>query len=180
MPKRPQGLDLRRVALKKKHFWRCIPEHYLETVLEAGPSFTQERRYSVRGEFGALYFGGSAELCAVEVAGRVGQDGEPVVCVEFEVSVEHLVDLTQPETRAKLRVRLEDLVRPRISLDAYAVPQRIARQLYHERLQGLIVPSVHDPEGRRQGWFNLVLYPAQLIRPSIREVQIQKVHPRSE
>ena len=180
MPRRPQGLDLRRVGLKKKHFWRCIPEPYLETVLESGPSFTQERRYSVRGEFGALYFGSSAELCAVEVAGRVGQDGEPVVSVEFEITVDNLADLTQPETRSKLRLQLEDLVRPRISLNAYTVPQRIARQLYHERIHGLIVPSVHDPEGHRQGWFNLVLYPAQLIRASIREIQIQKVHPCPE
>ncbi|MGH9455416.1 MAG: RES family NAD+ phosphorylase [Terriglobia bacterium] len=180
MPNPSRRLDLRRRPLDRKHFWRCVPKRYIETILETGPSFTQERRYSVRGEFDALYFGGSMELCAVEAAGRAGEDGEKMVCVEFEITVDRLADLTQPETRTKLRVQLKDLVRPRISREAYTVPQRIARRLYSERFQGLIAPSVHDLLGQQRGWFNLVLYPAQLVRSSIREIRSQEVSSRSE
>jgi len=163
------------VAVQKKHFWRCLPKQYLRTILEAGPSFTQERRYSVRGEFGALYFSGSKELCLMEIAGRAAQDSEAMACVEFEVTVDRVVDLTRQETRTTIGVQLEDLVRPRISKDAYAAPQRVARLVYGQRLQGLLAPSVHDANGRRRNWISLVLYPANLLRAFIREIQVEHV-----
>ena len=177
MPERPNRLDFQFVRIRKQRFWRCLPKQHLETVLEAGPSFTQERRYSVRGEFGAIYFSGSKELSLREVASRAGQDGEVMACVEFEVTVERLVDLRRPETRTRFRVHLEDLIRPRISKDSYVVSQRIARRMYAEKVHGLLVPSVHDPKGQMKDWFNLVLYPANLIRSSIREVQIVEIVP---
>jgi len=67
-----------------------------------------------------------------------------MTCVEFEISVGRLLDLTWPETRAALRIQLKDLIRPRTFMDAYQVPQSIARQVYQERLNGLLAPSVHD------------------------------------
>lgn len=175
MPERSARLSLSAVGVRKQHFWRCLPKRYLPTVLEAGPSFTHHRRYSVRGEFGALYFSASKELSLTEIASRIGQDSEAMACVEFEVTAVRLVDLTRPETRTRLRVQLEDLIRPRVSKDAYAVPQGIARRLYGDRLHGLLAPSVHDPRGEKRDWFNLVLYPANLIRASVREVQIEDV-----
>ena len=135
------------VALKRKHFWRCLPKRYIRTVLEAGPSFTRERRYSVRGEFGALYFSASKELSLSEVLVRAGDDGDVMSCVEFEITMDRLVDLTRPETRARLHVQLDDLIRPRIYRDAYEIPHQIARQVYQERLSGLLAPNVHDPMG---------------------------------
>jgi RES domain-containing protein len=175
MPERPHRLGLPLVAVRKKHFWRCLPSQYLQTVLEAGPSFIRDRRYSVRGEFGALYFSASKELSLNEIASRAGDDAEPMSCVELEVTVDRLVDLTRPGTRTKLHVQLKDLIRPRISKDAYAVPQGIARRVYREKLHGLIAPSVHDPNGEKGDWFNLVLYPANLIRTSIRELRAEDV-----
>jgi RES domain-containing protein len=175
MTGRTHRLGLPVVALRQKHFWRCLPKQYARTVLEAGPSFTRERRYSVRGEFGALYFSSSKELSLSEVASRAGQDTEVLSCVEFEVTLDRLVDLTRPETRAALQVQLEDLIRPRTSADAYQIPQSIARRVYQERLNGLLSPSVHNPEGKKRGWLNLVLYPANLIRASIREVHVEEV-----
>jgi RES domain-containing protein len=175
MPARSQSWSLPVVAIRKKSFWRCLPKQYVRTVLETGPSFTQERRYSVRGEFGAVYFSASKELSLAEVSSRVGEDGEAMACVEFEVTVQRLVDLTRPDTRARLRVQLEDLIRPRISKDAYASPQRIAKRIYKERLDGLFAPSVHDPKRQRQDWFNLILYPANLIRASVREIRADEV-----
>lgn len=160
------------IALREERFWRCLPRQFLPTVLETGPSFTRERRYSVRGEFGGLYFSAAQELSLSEVANRTGQDSEPMSCVEFEISLDRVLDLTRPQTRAALRVRLEDLVRPRISAGAYDVPQGIARRVYQERLCGLLAPSVHDPRGERPGWFNLVLYPANMVRAFIREVRV--------
>jgi RES domain-containing protein len=163
------------VALQRKRFWRCLPKQYVRTVLEAGPSFTRGRRYSVRGEFGALYFSASKESSLSEVTSRAGQDSEVISCVEFEITVDRLLDLTRPATRAALRVQLDDLILPRISADAYEVPQRIARQVYREGLNGLLAPSVHDPKGERGNWFNLVLYPANLIRGSISELRFEEV-----
>src|SRR2546422_8160298 len=149
MPERRHRLSLRLFTVRKRRFWRCLPKQYLPTLLEAGPSFTRDRRYSVRGEFGALYFSASKELSLKEIASRAGEDAEPMSSVELEVTVDRLVDLTRPETRTKLRVGLGDLIRPRVSKDAYAVPQAIARRVYRDRLHGLIAPSVHDPNGER-------------------------------
>lgn len=175
MPERLRRWTLSLVAVRRKHFWRCLPKQYLQTVLEAGPSFTRGRRYSIRGEFGALYFSASRDLSLQEIATRAGDDTELMSCVELEVTVDRLVDLTRPETRTKLHVQLEDLIRPRISKDAYAVPQHIARRVYREKLHGLIAPSVHDPNGEKGDWFNLVLYPGNLVRASIRELRAEDV-----
>ena len=175
MPARSNPLSLPLVAVKDKHFWRCLPKPHIQTILEAGPSFTQERRYSVRGEFGALYFSGSKELCLREIFGRSGGDSEVMACVEFAITLDRLLDLTRLQTRTKLRVQLEDLIRPRTAKDAYVAPQAIARRVYAERLQGLLAPSVHDARGEKSGWFNLVVYPANLVRALIREVRIEEI-----
>lgn len=175
MTRRAQEAGLPVVALRHRHFWRCIPRQYLATALEAGPSFTRQRRYSVRGEFSALYFSASRELSRTEVASRTGQDSEAMSCVEFEITTDRLVDLTRPGTRNALQIRLEDLVRPRVSAGAYDVPQRIARRVYQEGFGGLLVPSVYDPMGGREDWFNLVLYPANIMRVFVREVEIAAV-----
>lgn len=175
MTGRPRRMSLPIVTLQHRHFWRCLPKQYVRTVLEAGPSFTRQRRYSVRGEFGALYFSASRELSLSEVESRAGQDSEVMSCVEFEITVDRLVDLTRPETRTALRVQLEDLIRPRTSKDAYEIPQSIARQVYQERLNGLLSPSVHDPKGQRGNWLNLILYPANLVRAFIRQVLVEEV-----
>jgi RES domain-containing protein len=96
-------------------------------------------------------------------------------CVEFEITVDRLVDLTRPEIRGRLRVELADLIRARVSTDAYAVPQGIARRVYRDGLPGLMAPSVHDPNGEKADWFNLVLYPGNLVRAAIREVRAQDI-----
>jgi hypothetical protein len=180
MPPRPHRhhphvrSDVRPVALLHQHLWRCVPKRFVKTLLEE-PSFTEERRYGVRDEFGALHFAGSAE-----VAGQLGEDGEEMVGAEFEITAARLADVTQPTTRALLRVKLEDVIRPRISGKAYAVPQRIARRLYQQRFERFLAPSVHDPEGKRQGWLNLILAPAQLIRFAIREIRTIEFTPSRE
>lgn len=163
------------VSLRRKRFWRCLPSQYIQTILEAGPSFTRERRYSLRGEFGALYFSGSKELSLSEAASRAGQDAEAMACVEFEITVDRLVDLTRPATRAALRVQLDDLILPRTSADAYQVPQNIARQVYQAGLNGLLAPSAHHPQGNRADWFNLVLYPANLVRAFICQARVEAI-----
>ena len=171
----PHRWNVPLTGLRKRHFFRTLPRSFLGTILESGPSFTRHRRYSVRGEFGALYFSASQDLSFHEVASRGSRDTEQMSCVEFEITADCLVDLTRPEVRSKLHVQLEDLVRPRISRDAYVVPQTVAKKVYAERLHGLIVPSPHDPQGEKGNWFNLVLYPANLIRAAIREIRVQDV-----
>ena len=130
MTGRAHRLSLPVIAVRAEHFWRYLPKQYVRMVLEPGPSFTHNRHYSVRGEFAVLYFSASKELSLREVASRGGDDIEAMSCVEFEVSVDRLVDLTRPETRTALSVQLEDLVRPRITRDAYSTPRDVARRVY--------------------------------------------------
>ena len=153
----------------KGRFWRCLPESYAHTALESGPSFTQERRYSVRGEFGALYFSSSEDLAQTEAGRRIGDHGEPIVCLEFEVSLDKILDLTQEAVRKALGVRLAELVKKPLATDAYGVPQAIGRASFVGGISGLMVPSVHDPDTSRE-WFNLVLYPGNLVRSHIKQI----------
>jgi RES domain-containing protein len=173
MPQRASRLEIPVVTVERRHFWRCVPQQFVHTILEAGPSFTHERRYSIRGEFGALYFSASKELALEEVFSRAGADGEAIACVAFQVTAERVADLTQAATRTRMGVQLADLLRPRISGDAYAAPQSVARRVYGNKLHGLLAPSIHDPRGEKKNWFNLVLYPAQLLRSSIREISVE-------
>jgi hypothetical protein len=39
----------------------------------------------------------------------------------------------------------------------------------------LLAPSIHDAKGEKRVWFNLVVYPANLARASIREVNIEEI-----
>jgi RES domain-containing protein len=163
-------LGLPVTTIRKGRFWRCLVRQHAGTVLEAGPSFTRERRYNVRGEFSALYFSGAKELSIREVAVQAGSDGEVMACVEFLITLNPVVDLTHPDIRRKLGVHLDDLIRPRVFKDGYAATQALARRFYAERLPGMLVPSVLDPNGQRSGWRNLIIFPANLIRGAVREL----------
>ncbi|HVO32518.1 MAG TPA: RES family NAD+ phosphorylase [Elusimicrobiota bacterium] len=147
-----------------------MPNAFESTALESGPSFTKDRRYSVQGEFGAVYFSGSKTLSEFESDERGGEDAERLSYLAFALTVDKLVDLTLRKTRDHLGVRLDDLVRPRTAKDRYEVTQAVARQIYARRLNGLIVPSVHDPKRQKPDWFNVVLYPAHLLRVCLRPI----------
>jgi RES domain-containing protein len=161
------------VRVRNRSIWRCLPSAFESTALESGPSFTKERRYSVQGEFGAVYFSGSKTLSEFEADERGGGDTERLSYLAFELTVDKLVDLTLQETRDHMGVQLEDLVRPRIAKDRYEVTQAVAREVYASRLNGLIVPSVHDPNHQKPDWFNVVLYQAHLLRIFLRPVQVK-------
>src|SRR5436190_15960449 len=107
--------------------WRCLPARVKETALESGPSFTKDRRYSIQGEFGAVYFSASKALSQLEVDQRAGTDVEPMAHLGFELTVDKLVDLTSPKVRKALHVSLDALVQSRTAPDRYRIPQLIAR-----------------------------------------------------
>lgn len=158
------------IAARRQRVWRCVPVQFVATVLESGPSFTKDRRYSVQGEFGAIYLSASEELALLEWRQRAGEDAEPAACIEFELTLDHLVDLTSKAVQKRLGVQTVDLVRPRIAAEAYAATQAVARQVYAQKHHGLIVPSIHDSAGEEPGWFNIVLYPANLVHRCLRQI----------
>jgi hypothetical protein len=159
------------ISVSRQRLWRCVPKIFTSTVLESGPSFTKDRRYSIQGEFGAVYFSGSKDLAELEADERVGLDAEPMAYLEFELTVHQLVDLRSPKIRGYFGAPLEQLVKSRIASDRYVTTQTIARKIYTAKLRGLLVPSVHDPEGQKAGWFNVVLYPAHLMQSCLRAVR---------
>src|ERR1039457_5933150 len=109
------------VRVRKKNVWRCVPSAFEPTALESGPSFTKDRRYSIQGEFGAVYFSGSSELAQLEAAEHGQEDRAPVSYLAYELTLDHLVDLTKKEGRAAFGVALADLVKPRIAKDRYGI-----------------------------------------------------------
>jgi len=158
-------------SVLKQRLWRCVPKAFLETALESGPSFTKDRRYSVQGEFGAVYFSGAKELAQWETGERAGQDAEPMAYLEFELTLNKLVDLRSPKVQAFFKFPLEALVKSRTAPERYAATQTIARRVYAAKLHGLIAPSVHDPKSQKTDWFNVVLYPAHLMLSCLRFVE---------
>jgi len=158
------------IAVHRKRVWRCLPVRFAATALESGPSFTKDRRYSVQGEFGAIYLSASKDLAWQEWKQRGGEDAEPAGCVEFELTLDKLVDLTAPSVQKRLGIKAGDLVKPRISPEAYAVTQAIARRVYAQKLHGLLAPSIHDANGEKPDWFNVVLYPANVMRRCVRQI----------
>lgn len=161
---------LQTVAVSRRRVWRCIPKAFARTVLESGPSFTKDRRYSIQGEFGAVYLSGAKDLAQMETERRGGLHTEPMSYLEFELTVDHLVDLRDPATRAHFRVSLDDLVKSRLAPDRYTATQAVARRVYDAKLYGLIAPSLHDPQSAKPDWFNIALYPAHLLRSCLRPV----------
>ncbi len=156
------------VSVSRRRLWRCIPKAFVNTALESGPSYTKDRRYSVQGEFGAVYLSGSKELAKWETDERAGDDVEPVEYLEFELTLDKLVNLRSPKTQAFFKLPLEMLVRSRTDPDRYVATQMVARRIYAAKLHGLIAPSVHDPKSQKSDWFNVVLYPAHIMQSCLR------------
>jgi RES domain-containing protein len=158
------------ISLRNRGVWRCLPKAFEMTALESGPSFTKDRRYSIQGEFGAIYLSASKALSQREAGERGGEDLETLAYPSFELTLNKLVDLTSRKTRSHFGVSLEDLVRSRISKNRYEITQKLARRIYANQLNGIIAPSVYDPRGEQPGWFNVVLYPAQILRICLRRI----------
>jgi RES domain-containing protein len=157
--------------LSRKLFWRCVPTAFQHTILESGPNFVRSSRYSVRGEFSGLYFSGSKELAQKEFADRVGDQGETFLCQEFEVTADQILDLTKPENQKNIGISLHDLVRPRHTPHAFDATHDIARASYMGRSNGILAPSIYDPDLSKEDWFNLVIFPANLIQICIKPLK---------
>ena len=148
-------------------FWRGIPERFVSTSLEPGPNFHRSTRYSVQRLFSGLYFSSSVDLSKAEIAGKVGEDGEPVKFLKYEIDIDDIVDFRNQKSRDVFGVTLEEITRHKSETGAYNATQRIAKTLYDNGIQGLIAPSAHHPSNAE--WANLVIYPANVIRAFIRE-----------
>ena len=141
-------------------FYRVVPEPAAEFALEDGPSYTFKNRYNVANQFGALYFGDRAEVCksTLEKRGLLAARRLPHVLLSFDVHVDHILDLTHPESWKLFGVQKQELVEPRNTPTAYETTQAIAVAAYHAgRIRGLLVPDATETGN------TLVLYPARLL-----------------
>ena len=153
-------------------FYRVVPEPAAEFALEDGPSYTYKNRYNVANQFGALYFGDRAEVCksTLEKRGLLTARRLPHVLFSFDVHVDHILDLTHPESWKLLGVQKEELVEPRNTPTAYETTQTLAAAAYHAgRIRGLLVPDATETG------HSLVLYPARLLARDFIRVKDQVV-----
>ncbi len=141
-------------------FFRAVPEHAADYALEDGPSYVFNNRYNIANQFGALYFGDRAEVCraTLEKRGLLANRRTPYVLLSFDVQVDGILDLTDPEVLQVLHIHREQLVLTREQPSAYLTPQSVAMAAYQSgRTNGLSVPDVTETGN------TLALYPARIL-----------------
>ena len=88
-----------------------------------------------------------------------------MVSFEFEIDLEHTVDLTDKRELKRHRATTEQL-----TSDDHSLPQDLARRLRREKVQALIVPSARDQQGK-----NVVLFLENINKEAIRKIREQKI-----
>ncbi len=110
-------------------------------------------RYSASGE-GALYFSTSKRLASFEY-----QSLKPHVTSRFDVSVDGLLDISNPAVRNELGVSLADITR--ISgPDMYTVTQQLGSYARREGYNGILAPSA-----RADGGLNVIIFDPKKVGP---------------
>lgn len=145
-------------------FFRAVPEHAAQYALEDGPSYVFNNRYNIANQFGALYFGDRAEVCraTLEKRGLLPNRRMMHVLLSFDVSVDGILDLTNPEVLGRLGIQRMDLVRTREHPAVFDTPQSIAMAAYNsKRVRGLYAPDATETGD------SLVLYPALLLASNL-------------
>ena len=114
---------------------RFIAERYKDDAGSDQGALEHGGRYNPRREFGALY------LSESPAASRAEMQRRPAVRVRYwhvriKVRVARALDLTDPSTREKLGIRLEDLVS-----GEWGITQDLGRAARRAGFNALIVPS---------------------------------------
>lgn len=145
-------------------YFRAVPEQAADFILEDGPSYLFKNRYNVFNEFGALYFADREEVCraTLEKRGLLSSRRLSYVLISFDIEVDGLLDLTDPDNLKVLKLQREDLVQTREKPKAYDIPQGLAKAAYHSgRILGLHVPDASETGN------TLVLYPGRILSRQI-------------
>lgn len=152
-------------SLRGRTFWRCIESAFAATALDGGPNFHEGGRYSVAGEFSAVYLSENKALARLEKTD--GRDiFEDLKDIRFGFAADvHIPDLTNPKVQARLDgdfgVSLAELTAP--GALAYRRTQPVGRTAFAAGLPGFLTPSSRPPMPGQEHWRNLVLFPANVI-----------------
>jgi filamentous hemagglutinin len=121
-----------------------LPE-YMDGTWDIYPgNIASDHRYSSPG-VGAVYAGTSSKTAAAEVASYGALDGR--VLVTQDVTINNVLDLTNPAARKALGVTADDLTNVSHGGDAYAVTQRLSAWARDQGYQAILAPSAQNSTG---------------------------------
>ena len=113
------------------------------------------------------YMAFSLSTCVAEVTHHLGGTVRlrNMLAIEFEIDLEHTVDITDKRELKRHRTTKEQLTG-----DDHSIPQDLARRLRRDKVQSLIVPSARDPQGKI-----VVLFLENINKEAIRKIREQKI-----
>ena len=131
-----------------------IASKYREEIASDRGAFFGGGRYNVPEQFGALYLGESLEAVRAEVARRRAPKA-PMVLGVFEVTLNRVCDLTNPEIRNRLGLQADNLVK-----DDWSLTQEVAIVVREAGFEGILAPSAAGP------YVNLIVFSDRLLPDS--------------
>lgn len=132
--------------------YRSVDSRY--DPLEMSPyTVNANHRYTEPGVPG-LYFSSGEKIVNAELANYSITDFSNRTMYSYDVSLSNMLDVSNPTTRSKLGVSLDDFIG-----DDYTVTHSIGRYAYNNGYTGIIAPSA-----RADGGVNIILFDASFLR----------------
>ena len=119
-------------------------------------------RYTPPG-VGGVYAGTAPKTAAAEVSSYAKADESPLagkVLVTGNVSINNVLDLTNPAARQALGVTLDEITQVGHGGAAYATPQRLSEWARDQGYKAILAPSAQNPRGA-----NLVTFDSMPVVP---------------
>lgn len=150
-------------------FFRIVSQKHKDEILSTQGSLEFGGRYNSPGIAGVLYLGESKEVCKAERERKSSSSLLlPQVIATIKVSLQKVLDLTNPDILKIIRIKKQDLLRSEKKGDGYGLPRKLASQAYRNGYEALLVPSAIG-KGK-----NLVVFLNNCLKGSIVEI-ISKV-----
>lgn len=120
-------------------WYRMVPRAYRDQAHSDEGSRFRGGRYNPPGKFGGLYLSDSAEACRAELLRHA--DVLPDLSLgTFDVSLSHVLDLTDAAVRQRLGVSHEDLTQ-----DNHSLTREIGEAAFDAGFEGILFPSAAGP-----------------------------------
>jgi len=133
-------------------YFRLVSPKRVDEILSTQGSFAYGGRYNPDGEFGALYLGETKELCKRE---RQTKSKNSLLVSQImgkiKVSYGKILDLTDPETLKKLKIKKAELLLEEKD-GGWVLTWTIARLAYQLGFEGILSPSITGTEN------NLIIF----------------------
>lgn len=152
------------IALQGK-FFRIVSREHQDEILDTKGSLEFGGRYNSPGVGGVLCLGESKDVYKAERE-RKGSTAFLLsqVIAAIKVSLQKVLDLTNPENLKIIGIKKQDLLRSESEADGYELPRKLAASAYRVGYEALLVPSATG-KGR-----NLVVFLNQCLKGSVVEV----------